>query len=270
MAIISANGLSEDTQDINSRYLFAKMPQLLKRLAFQVGSVLDERTTTFTSISNDGHYISLRPLVNLNTASEEEFPFEWVFAGLNTDVKLEPLRDGVVKQDFRFWLDTNAYLNFPNTHRGEVNTVWTQWDSGSVAENGEVFPTGVNNPGVQFFELWHPLDPTRVDQVLLNDPITTAKASKSCCTVFKVAPGESYDGMVIVTGRWAQGFLSKHNNASVDGLNFLRTVELEDGTRDALVLYGPDAEKFPQEYLGYHAGGSVEVHGLKWDVIESN
>ncbi|GCE97973.1 eIF2 alpha kinase Hri1 [Zygosaccharomyces mellis] len=246
------------------------MPQLLKRLAFQVGSVPNERTTTFTSISNDGHYISLRPLVNLNTTSEEEFPFEWVFAGLNSDVKLVPISEGVVEQDFNFWLDTNRYLNLPNTHRGEVQTTWTQWDSGSVAENGEVFPNGSASPGVPFFELWHPLDPNRVEQVLLNDPLTTAEASKARSIVFRVRSGQGYDGLVIVTGRWAQGFLSKENDATVDGLNFLRTVELEDGSREAIILYGSDAEKFPQEYLGYEAGGHVEVHGLEWDVIESN
>ncbi|AQZ13221.1 HRI1 (YLR301W) [Zygosaccharomyces parabailii] len=246
------------------------MPQLLKRLAFRVGAVPNERTNTLTSISNDGHYISLRPLIQLNTASEEEFPFEWVFAGTSKDIKVTHVKQGVVKQDFNFWLDTNRYLNVPNSHCGEINTVWTEWDSGSLAENGQVFPTGKGNPGVPFFELWHPLDPNRSDYVLLSGKKEIDLAAKAKSVVFKVVEGQGYDGMVIVTGNWAQGFLSKHDDGTVNGLNFLRTLTKYDGSKEAFVLYGPDAEKFPQEYSGFKVGDHAVLDGLKWEVIESS
>lgn len=247
-----------------------RMPQLLKRLAFRVGAVPNERTNTLTSISNDGHYISLRPLINLKTTAEEEFPFEWVFAGTSKHIKVTPVKKGVIKQDFNFWLDTNTYLNVPNSHRGEINTVWTQWESGSLAENGQVFPTGIENPGVPFFELWHPLDPNRPEYVLLSDQQASSSTVAARSVVFKVAAGQVYDGLVIVTGNWAQGFLSKHGDGTVNGLNFLRTLKKEDGTKEAFVLYGPDADKFPQHYSGFKVGDHVELQGLKWQVIESS
>ena len=55
------------------------MPALLKRLLFQVGPHPNERTFTLSSVSTDGHYISLRPFVK-PSGDELSFPFgRWVW-----------------------------------------------------------------------------------------------------------------------------------------------------------------------------------------------
>ena len=84
------------------------MPALLKRLLFQVGPHPNERTFTLSSVSTDGHDISLRPFVK-PSGDELSFPFEWAFAGTNETVKVNDQGNGVVTQDFNFWLDTNVY-----------------------------------------------------------------------------------------------------------------------------------------------------------------
>lgn len=102
------------------------------------------------------------------SGDELSFPFEWAFAGTNETVKVNDQGNGVVTQDFNFWLDTNVYLNVPNTHRGEVNTTWKNWDSGCVEETGAVYPFGADKESVSFRELWQPVDPSREDLVIVS------------------------------------------------------------------------------------------------------
>ncbi|CCC69893.1 hypothetical protein NCAS_0D03120 [Naumovozyma castellii] len=238
------------------------MPSLLKRILFEVAGHPNERTLTLSSASNDGHFISLRPLVKPSTEAEKKFPFEWAFAGTNANIKITPKSEGVAAQDFNFWFDANVYLNVPNTHRGEVNTTWTTWESGCIQETGKVFPFGKDKEGVSFMELWQPVDANRDELIITNDANSKGKS-----IVFKVDNAE-YEGLVIVVGKWTQGFLSKKNGNSIEGLNFLRLLERESGKVEALVDYGKDAQKFPRDFANLKKGSSVDVNGLTWEVIE--
>lgn len=245
------------------------MPSLLSRVVFQVGPVPNERASVLSSVSNDGHFISLRPFVRPKNASEEAFPLEWAFAGTNQNVVVKQKSEGVVTQDFDFWFDSNAYLNIPNTHRGVINTLWETWESGSISETGSVFPAGRDFDGVSFFELWQPVDPTREELVLANAK-NEATASSAKSVVFKTAENSGYDGLVIATGRWAQGFLSKQLDGTVGGLNFIRTLETgNSNTAEVLFQFGQEADKFPRKFDGVKIGDVVDVNGLKWEVIES-
>lgn len=245
------------------------MPTLLNRVVFQVGPTPNERASVLSSVSNDGHFISLRYFVKPQNASEEAFPLEWAFAGTNQNVSVRQGGPGVVYQDFNFWFDSNVYLNVPNTHRGVINTKWETWESGSISETGSVYPAGPELAGVPFFELWQPLDPTQ-DELVIASPKNSASASSAKSIVFKAAPGSGYDGLVVATGRWAQGFLSRQNEGTVGGLNFIRTVESgESHTVQTLFEYGKDSDKFPRKFDGVKLGDVVDVNGLKWEVIES-
>lgn len=239
------------------------MPALLKRLIFQVGPNPNERTVTFSSVSNDGHFISLRPLAKPQTAAEKEFPFEWAFAGTKDDVKVTPISEGVVTQDFNFWFDGNKYLNIPNTHSGVVNTTWKTWESGLIEETGTVFPTGSSNPGVDFRELWQPMDFNKSEEVIA--PLGF-DGSKGKSIVLKVSNAE-YDGLLVVVGRWVQGFLSKKNESTTKGLSFIRLIET-NGSYETANKYGVDVAKFPTKFTGLKAGETVESSGLNWEVIE--
>ncbi|KOG97983.1 Hri1p [Saccharomyces eubayanus] len=242
------------------------MPALFKRLLFQVGPQPGERTFTLSSVSNDGHYISLRPFVKPKGDSESAFPFEWAFAGTNETVKVKNLGDGVVTQDFNFWLDTNVYLNVPNTHRGEINTTWKDWDSGCVEETGSVYPFGADKESVSFRELWQPVDPSREDLVIVS-PNNETFSSNAKSIVLKVND-EGYDGLVIIVGRWVQGFLSKKNQSTIDGLNFIRLLENDSGKFESLLSYGEEAKKIPQSYENLKKGSTITSNGLNWEVIE--
>lgn len=245
------------------------MPELLKRLVFQVGPVPNERAFALSSVSNDGHLISLRPFVKPQGPSEQKFPFEWAFAGTNKDVAVTQVKPNVVNQDFSFWFDANVYLNVPNTHRGVIKTSWETWESGCIAETGEVFPHGGDKDGISFFELWQPLDPTK-EELVIKAEKNEATAASAKSIVFKTASGSGYDGLVVVTGKWAQGFLSKQNVGTIEGLNFIRTQEVETSSVAEVVLqYGEECQKFPREFNGVKLGDVVDVDGLKWEVIES-
>ncbi|CAI4046728.1 Hri1p SKDI_12G3330 [Saccharomyces kudriavzevii IFO 1802] len=242
------------------------MPALLKRLLFQVGPQPNERTFTLSSVSDEGHYISLRPFVKPSGSSESAFPFEWVFAGTNKSVKVSDLGNGVVTQDFNFWLDTNVYLNVPNTHRGEVNTTWKDWDSGCIEETGAVYPFGPEKESVSFRELWQPVDPSREDLVIVS-PNGEKFTSNAKSIVLKVTD-EAYDGLVIIVGRWVQGFLSKKDQGTTEGLNFVRLLERDSGKFESLLSFGKEVKKIPQSYENLKNGSTVTIEGLNWEVIE--
>ncbi|CCD24389.1 Hri1p NDAI_0D00750 [Naumovozyma dairenensis CBS 421] len=241
------------------------MPELLKRIAFEVAGNPDERTFTLSSGSNDGHYLSLRPLVKPRTPEGKEFPFEWAFAGTNKDITVTPIEgsENTVKQDFNFWIDINAYLNVPNTHRGVVNTVWTTWDSGCIKEAGEVFPFGKDKQAVPFIELWQPIDANKEDLVIVQESNKTLKS-----IVLKIDDSE-YSGLVIVVGKWVQGILIKKSDGTKKGLNFMRLQEASNGSYKSLIEYGIDSSKFPKKFDSLEKDAVLSVAGLNWTVIEA-
>lgn len=238
------------------------MPSLFKRIAFEVAGHPNERTLTLSSGSNDGHYISLRPLVKPATPEEKAFPWEWVFAGTKDDIDVTVKENGA-QQVFKFWFDANVYLNTPNTHRGAVDTFWETWDSGCLKESGTVFPFGKDKEGVDFVELWQPIDAERDEMIIQNHA-----DSKGRSITFKV-DNDQYSGLVIVVGRWTQGFLAKKGGASTEGLSFVRTLETAKGETKTLEQYGADVAKFPTKFTDIKKGDKVDVNGLTWDIIEA-
>lgn len=240
------------------------MPALLKRSLIKVGPKANENTLTLSSVSNDGHYISLRPLVKPTTPEEKAFPFEWAFAGTKDDVAVTKEADGRTKQVFDFWFDSNKYLNIPNTHTGKVETYWEEWNSGCLEETGVIYPFGKDKEGVEFTELWQPLNPNREEFVIAKDASTEATS-----IVFKTTSPE-YNGLVVVVGQWIQGFLCKVGGSTTDDINFVRYYREES---DCIVLvqkFGKDIAKFPHEFYAVRKGNCVNADGVKWQVIESH
>lgn len=238
------------------------MPSLFKRIAFEVAGQPNERTLTLSSGSNDGHYISLRPLVNPSTPEEKDFPWEWAFAGTKDDVDVTVKEDGV-QQVFKFWFDANVYLKIPNTHNGEVDTFWRTWDSGCLKETGTVFPFGKDKEGVDFIELWQPVDAQRDELIIQNHADSQGRS-----ITFKV-DNDDYFGLLIVVGRWTQGFLAKKNGSSHKDINFVRTLETAKDETKTLREFGSEVSKFPTKFDGIKKGDNVDVNGLTWEVIEA-
>ncbi|EDO17078.1 hypothetical protein Kpol_530p48 [Vanderwaltozyma polyspora DSM 70294] len=241
------------------------MPAFLKRLIFQVGDQASERTYTYTSVSNDGHYISLRPLIRPKDDKEREFPVEWAFAGLNTDIRVTKIDEYTVTQDFNFWIDINRYLKVPNIHQGEVHTTWKRWESECLEETGTVYPFGPDKEGVNFMELWQPLDSNRVEDVVA--PIGMDN-SKDRSVVLKIDDSK-YEGLMIVVGKWAQGLMTKKGESSTDGINMIRSVETSTNSYKTLFSQGSNVDKFPSAFENLSKGTKVDVNGFEWEVIES-
>ncbi|SCU78148.1 LADA_0A04104g1_1 [Lachancea dasiensis] len=242
------------------------MASLIRRVTFQVGqNPADERTLTLSSTSAEGYFISLRPFIQPKE-SELDFPFEWAFAGPASSAKITEKDELVKAIDFNFEFDTNVQLHKENTHRGEIKTVWKQWESGLVEERGQVFPFGAGKQAIDFFELWQPLDSTRAEFVILNEAHAGQKEPTS--VVFSVDKGD-FKGLVVTVGKWAQGILFKKEEHSLKGVNFIRAVEQKDGQWKTLLKFGSDADKFP---LGFTAtkGSTIDSGALAWEVVESN
>lgn len=245
---------------------------LFKRLAFQVGPNISENTFTLSSVSKQGHFISLRPFTK-PTKEQEEFPFEWVFAGTNEHVKVTPTTDSegnaVLQQDFDMQFDTNVYLGVENTHRGVINTFWKTWNSGCLEETGKVFPFGKDKEGVPFMELWQPVDPSVKDLVMVNAGDGNSAPASVRSVVLQVSAGQGYEGLIVIVGNWAQGYIAKEGVNSVEGLNFIRYYIENDKASKVYTQFGADANKFPTELSSISVGSNVAVNGLKWDVIEA-
>ncbi|CEP63031.1 Hri1p LALA0_S07e00848g [Lachancea lanzarotensis] len=243
------------------------MVSLNRRYTFQVGDALaNERTLTLSSGSNEGYLISLRPFVHPN-ASENEFPFEWGFAGPPASAKVGKKDSETDTIDFNFEFDTNVHLKLENTHRGVINTFWKTWESGLIEERGQVFPFGADKAGIEFFELWQPLDSTRPDYVALDENSANQETARS---VVLTVDSTDFRGLVITVGRWVQGILFKKSENTIKGINFLRAVEQQDGSWKTLLNYGSDFDKFPQSFVAPLHAAIEGSSALTWKVVESN
>ena len=239
------------------------MPALSKRIAFEVNGSLFEETCTFTSESTDGHYISLRPLLN-PSKDQNEFPFEWAFAGTNKDIKISTVSKDTVKQDFEFGFDSNKYLQIPNQPEGPVETYWKTINNGVREETGEIFPMGHDQPGVKFMEMWQPIDFNKRDPVIIDG---VAQQGRS---VTLQIDNDEYFGLVIIVGKWIQGFLSKKSEHTAKGLNFIRAFETSQGDLDIVTQYGTDFNKFPTLFDALKQGTLVDSNGIQWETIEAH
>lgn len=237
------------------------MPQLLKRIAFGVGSTIAERTCTFSSVSNKGYYISLRPFVDVKE-NEKEFPLEWAFCGKPSNVTVKQVDEKLITQDFNFWLDTNDYLKVKDTHQGEVNTKWEIWDTGTLKESGTVYPLGKEKPGVDFIEIWQPMNVNESDEV-----VNTNGDNKGRSIVLEV-DNDEYEGLIVIVGKWIQGYLSNIDDGTHKGLSFIRAIEKDDKS-DITFKYGIDSSKFVTTGIDdLKLNDTVSANGLKWKVVE--
>ncbi|SCU99653.1 LANO_0F02982g1_1 [Lachancea nothofagi CBS 11611] len=242
------------------------MVSLNKRCTFQVGQdPANERTLTLSSSSNEGYFVSLRPFIAPKD-SEKQFPFEWAFAGGPASARVEKKDDKTDVVYFDFDFDTNVHLNAENTHRGTITTYWKKWESGLVEERGQVFPFGTEKEGVDFFELWQPVDVDQDALTILSDKSPDQDIARS---VVLTVDNADYKGLVVAVGRWAQGILFKKNEHSIKGVNFLRSVELANGQWETQFEYGTDADRFPQKFIA-SKGSTFYAKSLSWEVIESN
>ncbi|CCE63761.1 hypothetical protein TPHA_0F02800 [Tetrapisispora phaffii CBS 4417] len=243
------------------------MPSLLKRVLFQVGDAMNERTITYSSVSNDGHCISIRPFTKPTGEKEEKFPIEWAFACTNKDVKVTKLSETSMKQDFDFLLDTNRYLAGEHEKSGDiVETQWDTWESGLILEHGVVYPHGKDKEGVAFKELWQPLDCSIAEETILA---SSERNDVSRSIVLRTEKSEKWDGLIIVTGRYVQGILLDKTKSDVTGISILRLVET--GAMDSfspLVVQGENTHKFPKTYGKLELEDVIKLGGIGWEVIE--
>lgn len=239
------------------------MPALLKRVAFEVNGSLMENTCTLTSESTDGHYISLRPLL-APTAAQAAFPFEWAFAGTNKDITVSKVSEDTVKEEFRFGFDTNVYLDVQPRHNGPVETYWQTIASGVRQEKGQIFPGGKDQPGVNFMEMWQPVDFASEQLVIID-----GKPQQGRSVTLKIDSKE-YNGLVIVVGKWIQGFLSKKGASTAAGLSFVRSYEVPGAPVDTSIKFGADFAKFPTMFDALKVGQTVDANGAAWEVIEAH
>lgn len=252
------------TKQTNYTYTHLQaMPALSKRIAFEVNGSLLEETCTITSESTDGHYISLRPLLH-PTEEQAAFPFEWAFAGTSKDITVSTVSDDTVKQDFSFGFDSNKYLQIPNQHEGPVETYWKTIHNGVREETGEIFPMGKDKTGVKFMEMWQPIDFNKRDLVIIDG------VERSGRSVTLQIDNAEYFGLVIVVGKWIQGFLSKKSEHSTSGLNFIRAFETAQGDLDFVTKYGKDFNKFPTMYDALKQGTLVDSNGIQWSTLEAH
>ncbi|GMM55284.1 Hri1 protein [Maudiozyma humilis] len=222
-----------------------------------------ENTCTLTSESTDGHYISLRPLL-APTAAQAAFPFEWAFAGTNKDITVSRVSADTVKEEFRFGFDTNVYLDVKPRHEGPVETYWQTIASGVRQETGEIFPAGKTQPGVKFMEMWQPVDFASEKLVIIG-----AEAQQGRSVTLKIDSAE-FQGLVIVVGKWVQGFLSRKRAAAAEGLSFVRAFEVPGSNVDTAVKFGKDFDKFPTLFDALKVGQTVDANGAQWEVIEAH
>lgn len=226
---------------------------LLKRVLFQVGDIADEQTYTLSLVSHEGHYISLRPWVD---GQEHGSAYEWVFAGTKDDTTVERIDDTRFKQEFKFWFESNTFLNVPGTHRGSIHTLWEVLPSRCLKETGQVFPAGPGAPGVSFLELWQPLDPEISSRQVIAD---AAAGGDAKCTVFKCST-PTLQGLVIVVGKWAQGLLWEPQNRAARGISAIRAV-LDDESRSWKSLWttGELVAAFPTTFDHTDRGKTITV-----------
>ncbi|CCF55911.1 hypothetical protein KAFR_0A04760 [Kazachstania africana CBS 2517] len=237
------------------------MPSLLKRISFRVAGTNNERTFTLSSVSDDGHFISLRPLIKPAGEKEVEFPFEWAFAGTNKDVDVTKVDETNVRQVFRMAFDSNVYLKVPNASSDPVDTNWKTWDSGVLQESGTIFPFG-DDRAVEFEEIWQPID-IESGKLILTD----SAAANGRSIVLKVTNSNKY-GIIIVTGKWIQGLLGDLDDSSIKGLNFIRFVQNSDGSHQKLINYGSNVDQFPTKFDSLEKGETIDVNGVSWEVLE--
>ncbi|KAL6939311.1 hypothetical protein ACO0RG_003147 [Hanseniaspora osmophila] len=237
------------------------MVQLFQRKLFQVlPNPPCETTSTFSSVTNAGHFISLRPFVN--KAGHEDFPFEWCFGGISKYSQASQLDADTAQIIFTMELDTNTIRKVENVDKDPVTTKWATWPSGDVEETGEVFPFGKDKEGVKFRELWQPINPdTYETEQKFNILPRSADASKFASIALYVNNSE-FHGLVTIVGNFVQGFLHKKGTES---MSFIRAA-FNGSKYEYSIKFGPNVDVFPTKF---HNGVKVGEKVGVFEVIEA-
>ena len=237
------------------------MPSLLQRKLMQVKPEdAYENTRTLTTTTDKGHYLSLRPLIN-PTAEQEEFPFESLFGGLNNTISISNIDETTIKQDFSFGIHSNRVLGLP-MQDAAVPTVWKTWESGDIQETGTVHPFGLDKEGVDFVELWQPLN---AEAYQSKDDFRVGFTAENARSVTLKIDSKEFYGIVTIVGNIVQGLLHKKENPSI---SCIRCVVDSETLRFKKyeIKFGESLLQFPSEIPESLVVGSF-IHG--WEVIEA-
>lgn len=237
------------------------MPALLQRKLMQVKpNAAYENTRTYSTVTNEGHYVSLRPFIN-PSAEQEEFPFESLFGGLNKTVEVTKVDDTTVKQSFSFGIHSNRILGLP-MQDSPVHTVWKTWESGDMEETGTIHPFGLDKEGIDFVELWQPLDAEAYES---KDTYRVGPTSDKARSVALKMDTKEYDGVVTIVGNIVQGLLHKKDDNTISAVRCVVDSETLRFKKYE-IKYGESLMQFPSELPESLVVGSF-IHG--WEVIEA-
>ncbi|XBW34699.1 hypothetical protein QEN19_000266 [Hanseniaspora menglaensis] len=237
------------------------MPYLFQRKLMQVlPGQADESTRTLSSVSNEGHYVSLRPFIKA-AKDQEEFPFESCFAGFNKSCIVSKIDEKTTKQTFLFDIHSNRVLGIP-LQDAPLDTYWTTWVSGDIEERGTIHPNGPENEGIKFIELWQPI---KAETYLSKDNFLVGSTDSTSRSITLKMDSEQYYGIVVIVGDVVQGLLHKKKAKDI---SVLRCVVDKDTLRFKKyeIKFGEDLMKFPIEVPSSITVGSF-ING--WEIIES-
>lgn len=236
------------------------MPSLLQRKLMQIKpQEAYENTRTLTTTTNKGHYLSLRPLIN-PTEEQEKFPFEALFGGSSDSVIVSKIDDKTVKQDFLFGIHSNRILGLP-MQSFPLPTVWKTWESGDIQETGTVTPPGLNNEGIDFVELWQPLN---ADVYQSKDDYRVGLTADNARSIALKIDTKEFYGIVTIVGNVVQGLLHKKENNTISALRCVVDAETLRFKKYE-IKYGEAVLQFPSEIPESLVVGSF-IHG--WEIIE--
>lgn len=236
------------------------MPSLFQRKLIQIKpEKASEPTRTLSSVSNNGNYVSLRPYINV-TPQVEEFPFESSFAGLSTSCEVSRIDENNVKQSFKFDIHTNRILGIP-FQDSAVDTYWETWASGDIEETGTVHPFGLDKEGIDFVELWQPLN---ADTYTSKTNFLVGETDSKARSVTLKLDSDDYYGIAVIVGDVVQGILNKKKTKEISALRCVIDKETLRFKKYE-IKFGPDLMKFPTELPVSLVVGSF-ING--WEIIE--
>lgn len=238
------------------------MPELFQRKLIQVvPGKANEPTRTLSSVSNEGHYVSLRPLINPSEEEEESFPFESCFAGFKKSCIVSKINDTTVKQTFSFDIHSNRILGLP-MQETPLDTYWNTWLSGDIEETGTLHPFGDDKEGIDFIELWQPI---KAETYESKDSFFIGKTGSDARSVTLKLDSEEYYGIVVIVGDFVQGLLHKKKAKEISALRCVVDKETLRFKKYE-IKFGVDLLKFPTEVPSSLVVGNF-ING--WEIIEA-
>ena len=239
------------------------MPELFQRKLIQIlPERANEPTRTLSSVSNKGNYISLRPLIKATTEEEENFPFECCFAGFTKSCEVSKVDEATNKQSYKFDIHTNRLLDLPIQDTW-ADTYWKTWPSGDIEETGTLYPFGPDTKGVDFVELWQPIN---AETYTSKDNFLVGATEPNARSVTLKLDSDDYYGITVIIGDVVQGVL--HKKKDKKDIAVLRCVVDKETLRFKKyeIKFGSSLLKFPSELPASLVVGSF-ING--WEIVEA-